>query len=100
MPTEESKRKEVIRLMSELKRGDMEEQTAWKTMVLQGLSSSENKPTVNELKLAEAVGETEWGQKATITLGQHVNRSNPDLWITKSLVENADSRQEEIRAIL
>jgi hypothetical protein len=64
--------------MSELRRGDLDEQMVWKATVLQGLVASVNEPTHNEKRLAETVGETEWGKKATVTLGQHVNPVNSD----------------------
>jgi hypothetical protein len=69
-------------------------------LILSGLRQSMYEPTENEKRLAVAVGETEWGKHATVTLGKHVNASNPDLWIAKSRMDNADATREEIEPIL
>jgi hypothetical protein len=87
----------VSKLLAEARAESLEGKAAVAGLILSGLRTSMNEPTPNERKLAEAVGNTWWGNKATVDLRQNITN---DVRIANTFRELADASISQSEPIL
>jgi len=94
--------KRVSKLLAEARAESLEGKEAVAKLILSGLKTSSNEHTENETLLANSVAELlekRWDNRFKNDLAR-VNLADPDLWIARSRIENADATIAETGPIL